>query len=682
MHPARATGHNRDDDHDSDEGRHDGEGERSVAATAPGPARGPAAQQAGTPSSSAWAALSPERRQSFNLRRQRWWPDLRAGLRTVYPARAVQSLEQRLLALAATAYAERDPELHRLDEIRTLAPDWFQQPAMLGYAAYTERFAGTLRGVAEQVPYLKELGVNYLHLMPLLRTRDGDDDGGYAVSDYRRVRPELGTIDDLRALTKVLRAEGISLVLDLVLNHVAREHEWAVRARAGEQGYRRYFHVFTDRSLPDAYEGSLPEVFPDFAPGNFSWDEELGGWVWTTFNEFQWDLDWSNPDVFAEFADIVLFLANAGVEVLRLDAIAFLWKRLGTNCQNQPEVHGITQALRALIRVACPATVLKAEAIVAPDDLVHYLGRGRHHGKVSDLAYHNTLMVQTWSMLATRDVRLAVQSLSRIPVVPTTTAWITYLRCHDDIGWAIDDADAAAVGLNGFAHRAFLSDYYTGRHPGSTAQGLVFQANPATGDRRVSGTTAALAGLDAAVAAHDAAAEDTAVRRVLLAHAVVLGWGGVPVLWMGDELGSPNDPRWAEQDGHAEDNRWVHRPRLDPDRQRQRTVAGSVPARLFGGLQRLARARAGLPHLHATVPAEVLQASDPGVLPVLRRHPLGDLLELFNVTDSWRPFPWYRVSELGFQCAHDVLAGVDVTPGADGQIWLEPYVALWLVERQ
>ena len=272
---------------------------------------------------------------------------------------------------------------------------------MLGYACYTERFADTLAGIPSRLPYLRDLGVTYLHLMPLLQPREGDNDGGYAVQDYRTVRADLGDVDDLRELTRTLRGHGVSLVLDLVLNHVAREHEWARRARAGEPRYRDYFHVFADREMPNAYESTLPEVFPDFAPGNFTWDADLDAWVWTTFNEWQWDLNWANPDVLVELADVVLYLANLGVEVLRLDAIAFTWKRLGTNCQNQPEVHAVTQALRTVARIAAPALAFKAEAIVGPRDLVQYLGQGRHAGRVSDLAYHNSLMVQVWSMLAT-----------------------------------------------------------------------------------------------------------------------------------------------------------------------------------------------------------------------------------------------------------------------------------------
>ena len=416
------------------------------------------------------AAAPAHRRETFGLRLDRWWDDLVTALARLYGAARAEDLGLGLVEQAATAFVARDDTLHVLDERRLLEPDWLQSPRMFGYATYTERFAGTLAGVEEHLPYLEELGVTYLHLMPLLQPREGDNDGGYAVQDYRRVRPDLGTMDDLRRLATSLREKGISLVLDLVLNHVAREHEWAVKARAGEAGYRDYFHTYADRAEPDAFERTLPEVFPDFAPGSFTWDDELAAWVWTTFNSWQWDVNWSNPAVLGEYAAIVLDLANAGVEVLRLDAIAFMWKRLGTTCQNEPEVHDITQVLRAVSRIACPATAFKAEAIVAPRDLLPYLGAGVHHGRVSDLAYHNSLMVQVWSMLATGDVRLATHALGSMPAAPSTSTWITYARCHDDIGWAIDDGDAAAVGLHGWNHRRFLSDWYAGSFPGSPAR--------------------------------------------------------------------------------------------------------------------------------------------------------------------------------------------------------------------
>ncbi|MTD13346.1 alpha-amylase [Nakamurella sp. YIM 132087] len=625
----------------------------------------------------ALSGLPAHRRDLFALQLDRWWDDLADGLTAAYPSAVADELITRLVPLAAATFAQRQPDLAALDMERVLQPDWFQQETMLGYAAYADRFGGTLAGVQERIGYLREMGVTYLHLMPLLEPRPGDSDGGYAVADYRSVRADLGTMDDLRALSAALRRNGISLVLDLVLNHVAKEHEWARRALAGEQRYRDYFHLFPDRTMPDAYERTLPEVFPDFAPGNFTWQDDLG-WVWTTFNSFQWDLNWTNPDVFCEFAEIVLFLADAGVEVLRLDAIAFIHKRLGTNCQNQPEVHAITQALRAVARIACPALCFKAEAIVGPADLVHYLGQGRHHGKVSDIAYHNSLMVQIWSMLAARDVRLAAHALGNLPVAPTTTAWVTYLRCHDDIGWAIDDADAAAIGATGHGHRSFLSDYYSGVYPGSPAHGLVFQANPVTGDRRISGMAASLCGIENAWHSGDPSMVDSVVGRMFLAYAIVLGWGGIPVVWQGDELAMTNDEHWASEPGHEGDNRWTHRPVMDWSLADSRAIPGSVAARAFGNLVHLARVRAGIEQLHASVSSEIGTVADPGVLPVIRRHPIGPMVELYNVTDSWRPYPAGLLAEAGITDGVDRISGEEVVAGSDHNVWLAPYQALWI----
>ena len=603
-------------------------------------------------------------------RLHRCWPDLVAGLDEAYGEQA-EALAARVADIAISAFVQRPAELRLLDLRRHVEPDWFQSPRMLGYACYAERFGGDLRGVAARVPYLAELGVTYLHLMPLLQPRPRPNDGGYAVMDYRRVREDLGTMDDLAALAGVLRADGISLTLDLVLNHVAREHEWARRARAGEARYRAYFHVFPDRTGPDAYERTLPEVFPDFAPGSFTWDDELDGWVWTTFNAWQWDLAWDNPDVFCEFAEIVCFLANQGVECLRLDAIAFLWKRLGTDCQNQPEVHAVTQALRAVARIAAPAMVFKAEAIVGPAQLVPYLGLGRHSGKVSDLAYHNSLMVQIWSSLAARDGRLATAALRRFPPKPPTTAWATYVRGHDDIGWAIDDADAAAVGWNGDSHRRFLSDFYSGTFEGSFARGLVFQENEATGDRRISGSAASLAGLEAATTPDE---RDRALQRLLLAYTAALGFGGIPVVWSGDELAQLNDEGWADEPAHAGDNRWVHRPRLDWAAAGRRHVAGSVEQAVWQTLRARARVRAGLPALHAGVEAEPLDAVNAAVLAWVRRAPTQSLVALHNMSEHWQIWPRAAVPLAG--PPNDVLAGEELP---DTDLVLAPYACRWLV---
>jgi amylosucrase len=626
----------------------------------------------------AHAGTSMHLRETFDLRLDRYWPDLADAVAGVYPDPDVAAtVAEDLVALAVAAYIARPDDLHRLDQQRLLQPDWLQQPRMFGYACYTERFAVDLRGVVSHLDHLEDLGVTYLHLMPLLRPRDGDSDGGYAVQDYRTVRPDLGNVEDLRDLATTLRSRGISLVVDLVLNHVAREHAWAISARAGDRAYRNYFHVFADRALPDAYEQSLPEVFPTFAPGNFTYETELDGWVWTTFNEWQWDLNWTNPAVLREFTEIILWLANLGVEVLRLDAIAFLWKRMGTDCQNQPEVHAITQALHAVTRIAAPAVAFKAEAIVAPRDLVQYLGSGAHAGRVSDLAYHNSLMVQIWSMLATQSAVLGRHALAALPTAPASSTWITYVRCHDDIGWAIDDADATAVGLTGAAHRRFLSDWYAGDHPGTWADGLVFQANPVTGDRRISGTAASLAGLRDGATQLEA---DAALGRIFLAHAIAAGWGGVPVVWSGDELGQPNDPGWMDEPDHGDDNRWANRPRLDWTRAQQRHDPTTIPGRVFGGIAHIARVRASLPQLHASAASEVVAGTDDGVLATLRRHPSGVFVGLYNVSQDQRPVPLDLLHRLGIGTPYDALNGHRLDVGDDGLLRLPAYAAWWIVD--
>ncbi len=615
-------------------------------------------------------------RADLLARWERWAPDLERGLEEVYDLAAVLP---RVVDVVAAAHAARSSALRAHDRARVLRPDWFQEPGVLGYAAYAERFAGTLQGVRERLPYLRELGVTYLHLMPLLQPRPAPNDGGYAVADYRAVRADLGHMADLAQLCTALHEQGMTLTLDLVLNHVAREHDWAQRARAGQERYRRYFLLFPDRTLPDAYERTLPEVFPDFAPGSFTWDDDAAAWVWTTFNSWQWDLDWTNPDVFCEFAEIVLYLANQGVDCLRLDAIAFVWKRMGTSCQNQPEVHAITQALRAVAHIVAPSVVFKAEAIVGPDQLVRYLGTGAHAGRVSDLAYHNSLMVQLWSALATRDVRLLVQSLSQFPPKATTTAWATYLRCHDDIGWAVADSDAAAVGWDGHAHRVFLSDFYSGAFPGSFARGEVFQANPATGDRRISGSAASLAGLEAALAGNDTAAVDLAIARLLCAHAAVLGFGGIPLLYMGDELGLLNDRDFAAEPAHADDNRWLHRPTMPWDVAEQRHDPRTVAGRMFAGIQRLAQARARLDALHAAVESHVLPSGNDAVLLMLRRHAAGSLVQLYNVSEHEQSVPVDVLSAARITRPVDHLSGA--APRVhEGRVVLPPYAAAWIAE--
>ena len=603
-------------------------------------------------------------------RYDRWAPDLWAGLAAVYDAAEVLP---EVVEVLASVIRDRSPALRERDRERILRPDWFQSADAVGYVAYTDLFAGDLQGVRSHIDYLSDLGITYLHLMPLLTPRPGENDGGYAVMDYRSVRPDLGTMTDLSQLAADLHAAGISLTLDLVLNHVAREHEWAMKAKGGDPHYRDYFYIYPDRTVPDALEKDLPEVFPAFAPGNFTWDDDVDGWVWTTFNEWQWDLNWANPNVLVEFADIIGFLANRGADCIRLDAIAFTWKRPGTNCQNQPEVHALTQALRAAAHIMAPALVFKAEAIVGPQDVVAYLGQGEHAGKVSDLAYHNSLMVQIWSALAARDGRLLATALSRFRPIPVTSAWATYLRCHDDIGWAIDDADAAAVGWDGFGHRSFLAEFYAGEFEGSFARGMHFQSNPETGDRRTSGSAASLAGVEAALATGSAPTLDTALDRLTCAYAMVFGFGGLPLLYMGDELGLLNDHSYEDDPAKADDNRWLHRPAMDWTRARQDS---GVTERVFSAIRRLITARKALPALHASVATEVFVTDDPAVLVFRRRHPAGTLVEVYNLSESTRVLWPGAIEPLAPGPLTEHISGdtIDIS----GPVILPPYAAWWL----
>ena len=622
--------------------------------------------------------LEPLEQEIFRVRLEAGWEDVKRPLFLLYGHRPdFDSYLRHFLHLVAAAYAERPFDLRLLDVRRTAVPDWYQQSGMMGYVCYVDRFNETLRGVANKIDYLQELGITYLHLMPLLKPRSGPNDGGYAVADYREVNPKLGSMDDLREVATALRQRGISLVVDLVCNHTAKEHEWAQRALAGEERYQDYYLMFPDRTLPDEYEKTIREIFPDFAPGSFTHYPQIDRWVWTTFNEYQWDLNYSNPAVFGEMLDTMLFLANQGVEILRLDAVAFMWKRLGTDCENQPEAHAILQAFRALSRIAAPGVLLKAEAIVAPPQLIPYLGVGKAANKECEIAYHNVLMVMLWSSLAERKVVLMTHALQQMPEIPSQTAWVTYVRCHDDIGWAVTEEDAAAVGLHGFWHRAFLSDFYSGRFPGSFARGDTFQFNPKTQDRRISGSCASLAGLEVALESGEETAVSRAVDRILLIHSMIMAFGGIPLLYMGDELGLLNDHSYQFEPDLAADNRWMHRPKMDWEAAAGRGDDGGLNGRLFQGICRLIEARKQMDAFHAQASKRPVWTNNDHVFGLLRHSPRGQVLVLGNFSDQPQTITRQRLAELGFGGA--LLDRLNKRY-FDGwfELRLEPYQAVWL----
>ncbi|MCB1776677.1 MAG: alpha-amylase family protein [Candidatus Competibacteraceae bacterium] len=614
----------------------------------------------------------------FRIRFDLYLPDVLRPLMKLYGERPDFAAHlENLLSIVARAYASRPEALRLLDLRRVSAPDWFQQPNMIGYVCYVDRFAGDLAGVRNRIPYLKELGVTYLHLMPLLKPRPGANDGGYAVLDYREVNSAYGTLEDLRELTAALRQEGISLCIDLVCNHTAKEHEWARQAVAGDPTYQDYYYMFPNRVMPDQYEMTLPEVFPDFAPGNFTFYDSCQRWVWTTFNEYQWDLNYANPAVLAEMLDIMLFLANQGVEILRLDAVAFLWKRLGTDCQNQPEAHAILQAFRALTRIAAPGLLFKAEAIVSPDQLLPYLGLGAATNRECEIAYHNSLMVLLWSSLAERRVVLMTHALQNMPDTPVGCAWLTYIRCHDDIGWAVRDEDAAAVGLSGFLHRAFLSDFYSGRFPGAFARGMTFQYNPKTGDRRISGALASLAGLEAAAEQHNWQETDLAVRRILLLHAMILAFNGIPMIYMGDELGLLNDPSYQDDPNLADDNRWAHRPFMDWHQAEQRHDWQTLTARIFQAIRSMIQTAKHTLNLHAQARCYAVWTHNEQVFGLIRASARGKLLVLANFSEHDQTVPRHRVHDMGFT-GELINRLEEQSLDSWSDLKLEPYQALWL----
>ncbi|GAC1398572.1 MAG: alpha-amylase family glycosyl hydrolase [Ktedonobacteraceae bacterium] len=509
---------------------------------------------------------------------------------------------ERILMTVAYAFIARTPVMHTLDESRDA--QWFQNERMVGGVCYVDLYAGNLKGIHERIPYFQELGLTYLHLMPLFSSPSLRNDGGYAVSSFRTVRPQLGTMEELTELATKLRMHGISLVLDMVMNHTSDEHEWAIRAKEGDPNYQGYYLMFPNDTLPKLYEQNLREIFPEQAPGNFTYVPELQRWVWTTFHHYQWDLNYANPVVFNAMLGEMLFLANHGVEVLRLDAVPFLWKELGTNCENLPQAHALVAALNLLIQIAAPATIFKAEAIVHPDEIVKYIGQE------CAISYNPLLMVLMWEALASGWTHLLQHSMTKRFNIPANASWVNYIRSHDDIGWGFANEDCAEVGIDGGIHRIFLNRFYTGQVEGSFAVGLPFGYHPRTGDMRICGTTASLAGLEQALQRGDAYAIDLSIRRILAMMSVILTVGGIPLLYLGDEVGTLNDYSYQHDEAKAADNRWVHRPFMHEQALAQRHDPTSVAGRIFGNLQRMIAIRKSYPILAAYNPTNWLNGNN------------------------------------------------------------------------
>lgn len=497
----------------------------------------------------------------------------------------------RLVETLARKYISRSQELRARDIAREQDYNWFLNQKWIGMALYSNGFAGNLQGVRSHLSYFQELGVNLVHIMPIMRCPEGKSDGGYAVSDFREIDPRAGTLEDVRELATDMRSRDMLLVLDVVLNHTSDQHEWAVKARAGYHPYTDYYFTFPTRNVPDMFEQSMPEVFPDTSPGNFTWNAEMQRWVMTVFNDYQWDLNYSNPVVFLEMLDVILFWANQGADILRLDAVAFLWKKIGSTCQNEREAHLILQLLKDCCQVTAPGVLFIAEAIVAPVEVIKYFGEDAVIAKECEIAYNATFMALMWDAVATRNARLLNQGIRNLPVKLDQATWLNYIRCHDDIGLGIDDRDISLAGYDPHEHRRFLIDFFTGEYPGSQARGLPFARNEKTGDTRISGSLASLAGLQHAVESGDVRAIENAIKVILLLHNLILSFGGIPLLYYGDEIGTVNDETYRSDPVKMDDSRWVHRPHIDWQRAERRNLPETPEYEIFTALKTMIAVR-------------------------------------------------------------------------------------------
>ncbi len=607
----------------------------------------------GMTSGAAWRA--------FDTRLERHFPVLLRELASLYAHRTdfLDFLEA-LMFTAWQGWSERPLDLRELDRRRESEPRWFETERMVGGVCYVDLFCGDLRGVKAQIPFFKELGLTYLHLMPPFLCPAQNSDGGYAVTSYRDVNPALGNIEDLKDLAAALRDNGISLVLDFIFNHTSDEHAWARGAVMGDEAFRDFYFLFPDRQMPDAYDRTVREIFPHEHPGAFSQLPD-GRWVWTTFHSFQWDLNYRNPAVFNAIAGEMLAIANLGAEILRMDAVPFIWKQLGSTCENLPQAHTVIRAFNALARIAAPGLLFKSEAIVHPDDVIKYISP-----QECQLSYNALQMALLWNSLATREVNLLHQALEERHHLPPGTSWVNFVRSHDDIGWTFSDEDAMRLGINGFDHRQFLNRFYVNRFTDSFARGAPFQDNPATGDCRICGTCASLAGVE-----HG---DPHGPARVLLLYSVALSSGGIPLIYLGDEVGTLNDPGYLDDPAKAGDSRWIHRPRRDRARYAQRLDLSTQAGQIFGGLRRMIEVRVACPAFGGGT-LTGFRTGNPSVLGYTRQGGTTRVLALANFSEVAQPVRGEVFGALP-AAADDLLNGLRLELHAG--LTLGPYQVVWL----
>lgn len=529
-------------------------------------------------------------------------------------------------------YLKRSTELKKRDIKKEKNPDWFKEKEMLGMMLYIDNFAGNLKGVEKKLAYLKECNVNCLHLMPFLDTPKGKSDGGYAVADFRKVRPDLGTMKDLARLTEKCHENGMNVCMDFVMNHTSEEHEWAKRARAGEGEYMSRYFFYDNGDIPARYEETVPQVFPATAPGNFTWLPEIGHYVLTTFYPYQWDLNYRNPRVFNEMMYNFLFLANQGMDIIRIDAVPYIWKELGTSCRNLKEVHTIVRMMRMIAEIVCPSVILLGEVVMEPEKVVPYFGTVEK--PECHMLYNVTTMATTWNSIATRDIRLLKKQMDIVSRLPKQYTFLNYLRCHDDIGWGLDFDTMKQWGMEEPSHKRYLNDYFTGKIADSISRGELYNDDPVTQDARFCGTTASMCGIEAAGFEGNEEKMQVAIQEDLMLHAYMLTQSGIPMLYSGDELGQVNDYSYKDDAEKASDSRYLHRGAFLWELADKRKDLSTVQGQLFQMLNRLEQIRRQENVFSQEAEVYTYDVHNDSILGILREYKGERFIALFNFSES------------------------------------------------
>ena len=528
-------------------------------------------------------------------------------------------------------YAERSNDLKGIDRSRETDPDWYRRNDLLGMMLYIDNFGGTINGVREKLDYIQKSNVNYIHLMPFLDTVPERSDGGYAVKDFRKVQPWLGTMEDLEELTSACHEKGIQVCMDFVMNHTSEDHEWAVRARNGEGEYMSRYFFYDSWQIPGEYEKTVPQVFPTTAPGNFTWLPECGHYVMTTFYPYQWDLNYQNPRVFNEMMYNFLYLANRGIDIIRIDAVPYIWKELGTQCRNLKQVHTIVRMMRMICEIVCPSVLLLGEVVMEPEKVVPYFGTVEK--PECHMLYNVTTMATTWHTVATRDTTLLREQLDKVFHLPKQYVFLNYLRCHDDIGWGLDYDSLRRFGIQERPHKAYLNNFFRGYEGVSISQGELYNEDPVTGDARLCGTTASLCGLETALIAEDAEAITSSINTIVMLHAYMLTQSGIPVLYSGDEIGQLNDETYHNDENKAGDSRYLHRGKMDWIAAARADEEGTTENRIFTALSRLEILRRNENVFSCAADVWIIETGDRAVLGI-GRYLMGEtLVGLFNFSE-------------------------------------------------